>query len=187
MIARTLSQQSLFNEVVREQVRQMEVAQRYETITKAFNSIRDDSKAPGPTRWRTAASPIGERFANMMMKMTRGDIAQRFDEIRETYLDVARDTKENIAREHVILEAYQDFRGALKQAEIAALEVLQVAAGKLDAAKAELKAASDAGRRLRRNRPPPSAPASSSPATRRCGRCAARKAGSRSPRTSPTT
>jgi len=143
VIARTLSQQSLFNEVVREQVRQMEVAQRYETITKAFNSIRDDSKAL-VDQMEDGRISIGERFANMMMKMTRGDIAQRFDEIRETYLDVARDTKENIAREHVILEAYQDFRGALKQAEIAALEVLQVAAGKLDAAKAELKAASDA-------------------------------------------
>lgn len=143
VIARTLSQQSLFNEVVREQVRQMEVAQRYEAITEAFNSIRDDSKAL-VDQMEDGRISIGERFANMMMKMTRGDIAQRFDEIRETYLDVARDTKENIAREHVILEAYQDFRGALKQAEIAALQVLQVAGGKLDAAKAELKAASDA-------------------------------------------
>ncbi|WP_052341374.1 hypothetical protein [Salinarimonas rosea] len=143
VIARTLSQQSLFNEVVREQVRQMEVAQRYETITNAFNSIRDDSKAL-VDQMEDGRISIGERFANMMMKMTRGDIAQRFGEIRETYLDVARNTKENIDREHVILEAYQDFRGALKQAEIAALEVLRVAGGELEAAKAALKQASDA-------------------------------------------
>ncbi|MGJ3265598.1 MAG: cell surface protein [Salinarimonas sp.] len=143
VIARTLAQQSLFNEVVREQVRQMEVAQRYESITKAFDSIRDDSKAL-VDQMEDGRISIGERIANMTMKLTRGDIAQRFGEIRETYLDVARDTKENIDREHVVLEAYQDFRGALKQAEIAALEVLRVADGKLDAAKAELKAASDA-------------------------------------------
>ncbi|WP_372426283.1 cell surface protein [Salinarimonas chemoclinalis] len=143
VIARTLSQQSLFNEVVREQVRQMEVAQRYETITNAFNSIRDDSKML-VDQMEDGRISIGERFANMMMKMTRGDIAQRFGEIRETYLDVARDTKANIDREHVILEAYQDFRGALKQAEIAALEVLRVADGKLEVAKGALKQASDA-------------------------------------------
>ncbi|GGK43105.1 cell surface protein [Salinarimonas ramus] len=143
VIARTLSRQSLFNEVVREQVRRMEVAQRYEEITNGFNSIRDDAKAL-VEQMEDGRISVGERFANMMMKMTRGDIAQRFETIRETYLDVARDTKENIDREHVILEAYQDFRGALKQAEIAALELLQHASGKLEAAKAELKGASDA-------------------------------------------
>ena len=42
-IARTLSQASLFNEVVREQVQAMEVGERYETIVEAFNSIRDDA------------------------------------------------------------------------------------------------------------------------------------------------
>ena len=44
-IARTLSQASLFNDVVREQVQAMEIGERYEQITSAFNSIRDDAKA----------------------------------------------------------------------------------------------------------------------------------------------
>lgn len=143
VIARTLAQQSLFNEVVREQVRQMEVAQRYEAITQAFNSIRDDSKAL-VDQMEDGRVSLGERFANMMMKLTRGDIAQRFETIRQTYLEVARDTKENIAREHVVLEAYQDFRGALKQAEIAALEVVSEANARLEAEKVVLTAASDA-------------------------------------------
>ncbi len=44
----------------------------------------------------------------------------------------------------MILDAYRDFRGALKQAEVMALEVLQARrSSKLDAAKAELEAASD--------------------------------------------
>ena len=44
-IARTLNQASLFNEVVREQVSGMELGDRYEEITNAFNSIRDDARA----------------------------------------------------------------------------------------------------------------------------------------------
>ena len=43
-IARTLSQASLFNEVVREQVSSMNISDRYEGITAGFNSIRDDAK-----------------------------------------------------------------------------------------------------------------------------------------------
>src|SRR5690606_30524010 len=45
IITRTLQQMSVFNEVVREQVAQMSVAQRYEEIAKAFDSIRDDAKS----------------------------------------------------------------------------------------------------------------------------------------------
>jgi hypothetical protein len=59
------------------------------------------------------------------MKISRGDIADRFDRIRDTYLDVTRSTKDQIEREIIILDAYRDFRGALKQAEVMALEVLR--------------------------------------------------------------
>ena len=43
-IARTLSQASLFNEIVREQVSSMTLGERYEKITESFNSIREDAK-----------------------------------------------------------------------------------------------------------------------------------------------
>ena len=43
-IARTLSQASLFNQVVREQVASMSLGERYAKITDGFNSIRDDAK-----------------------------------------------------------------------------------------------------------------------------------------------
>ena len=43
-IARTLTQASVFNEVVREQVSLMKLGERYEEITEAFNSIREDAK-----------------------------------------------------------------------------------------------------------------------------------------------
>ena len=47
-------------------------------------------------------------------------------------------------REQAILEAYRDFRGALKHGEVSALEILNAAKGKLEAAQAELKTAADA-------------------------------------------
>lgn len=44
VITRTLAQMTVFNEVVREQISQMDIAQRYEKIAQGFNSIRDDAK-----------------------------------------------------------------------------------------------------------------------------------------------
>ena len=84
---------------------------------------------------------VWERATNVWMKIARGDIADRFDKIEATYLDVTKDTKDQIEREHVILEAYRDYRGALKQAEVLALEVLKTATAKLDEARAALNEA----------------------------------------------
>jgi hypothetical protein len=139
-IARTLNQASLFNDVVREQVQAMDVGQRYEEITNAFNSIRDDAKSM-VDQAEDGRIDTFERMGNIWMKVTRGDIATRFDKIKETYLDVTASTQDQIQREHKILEAYQDFRGALKESEVLALEVLKTAEGRLDAAKAEVDAA----------------------------------------------
>src|SRR5690606_13118932 len=82
-----------------------------------------------------------ERLNNIWMKITRGDIAQRFEKIKEKYLDVAEDTREQIEREQIILNAYQDFRGALKEAEILALQVLKTAEERLEQHKAALEEA----------------------------------------------
>jgi hypothetical protein len=143
IIARTLGQTSVFNEIVREQVQAVEIGERYRQIAEAFNSIRDDSKAM-VDQLSDARIDLWERVNNMWMKISRGDIADRFDQIRDTYLDVTRSTKDQIERETVILDAYRDYRGALKQAEVMALEVLRTAEGKLQAAQGELKQASDA-------------------------------------------
>ena len=143
VISRTLGQMSVFNEVVREQISEMSIGERYEKIAKAFNSIRDDAKGM-VDQISDGKIDVFERATNAWMKISRGDIAARFDDIRDTYLDVARDTRTNIEREQTILEAYMDFRGALKQAEVAALEVLKIAEEQLDAAKADLDAAAEA-------------------------------------------
>lgn len=139
-ITRTLSQASLFNDVVREQVQAMDIGTRYEDIIDAFDSIRDDS--------RKMVEQIGdgkldtfERISNVWMKVTRGDIAARFDKIKDTYLDVTAATYDQIQREQKILESYQDFRGALKQSEVMSLEVLEKAEARLGAAREGVNAA----------------------------------------------
>jgi hypothetical protein len=143
VIARTLGQASVFNEVVRDQISGMQIGERYRQITEGFNSIRDDSKhlvdqiADGKiSTW--------ERVNIAWMKLSRGDIADRFDKIRVIYLAVTKETSNQIQREHRILDAYRDFRGALKQAEVLALEVLKKAEVALAAAKEQLNKAADA-------------------------------------------
>ncbi len=143
LITRTLNQTEVFNEVVREQTSQMEVGQRYETITQGFNSIRDDAKNM-VDQLDDGKIGLMERASNIWMKIARGDIADRFDDIRKVYLEVTKETKNQIEREGIIFDAYRDFRGALKQAEVMALEVLKTGEGKWNTAKAALDKASQA-------------------------------------------
>jgi hypothetical protein len=143
LIGRTLSQASAFNEVVREQIAAMKIGERYEDITKGFDSIRDDAKGM-VDQLADNRIDLLERASNVWMKVSRGDIATRFNKIRDIYLEVTRDTKDQIDREQTILEAYRDFRGALKQAEVMALEVLQTAEQRLSEKKVILDAASTA-------------------------------------------
>ncbi len=137
-IARTLDQASHFNDVVRDQVSGMTIGERYEGITAAFDSIRDDAKSL-VDQYADGKISTFERISNTWMKMTRGDIATRFEKIKKLYLEVAGDTRDQVERETRILEAYRDFRGAMKQSEVMALEVLETASGKLETAKTNLK------------------------------------------------
>jgi len=142
-IARTLTQASLFNEVVREQIQAMKVGERYQAITGAFDSIRDDAKRMVQ---QIADSKIDtlERMSNIWMKVTRGDIPSRFAKIKATYLDVAKDTKDQIQREQTILRAYADFRVALKEAQVLGFELLKQAETALQGSKTALQQATDA-------------------------------------------
>ncbi|GAA0773336.1 cell surface protein [Roseibium denhamense] len=142
IITRTLGQASNFNEVVRTQVQQMDIGERYEDITKSFDSIRDDAKTL-VDQLADGKISFTENLSNKWRDMRRGTISDRFKDIRDTYKDVARATKDQIEREQTILEAYRDFRGALKQAEVTALEILNIATGKLDTTKAALETASN--------------------------------------------
>jgi len=142
-IARTLSQASTFNDVVRNEISQMNIGERYKEITDAFNSIREDAKRM-VEQVEDGKIDTFERIGNVWMKVTRGDIATRFEEIKKSYLEVAADSKDQIEREARILNAYQDFRGAIKEAEILSLDILKQAEAQLNTAKGKLEQASEA-------------------------------------------
>lgn len=142
-IARTLSHTAVFNEVVREQITQMKVGERYEKITDAFNSIRDDAKSMVDQLDDGKISTM-ERLQNLWMRFTRGDIPNRFRKIKDTYLDVTTDTKDQMEREAKILESYKDFRVALKEAQVMAFQLLKKAEAEVEADKGRLESASEA-------------------------------------------
>ena len=139
-IARTLSNTSVFNEVVREQITAMKVGERYEKITDSFNSVRDDAKSM-VNQLEDGKIDTMERLQNLSMKATRRDIPGRFRKIKETYLEVAHDTKDQIERENRILEAYKDFRAALKESQVLAFQLLKKAEAGLDEAKTRVEEA----------------------------------------------
>ncbi len=142
-IARTLNHTTVFNEVVREQVSAMEVGERYEQIAAAFNSIRDDAQSM-VKQLEDGKIDTMERMGNFWMKVTRGDIPSRFDKIKKTYNEVTHDSRDQIDRELTILESYRDFRGALKEAQVLAYEILKKAESQLQETKTRLEEASKA-------------------------------------------
>ncbi|MEO0345453.1 MAG: cell surface protein, partial [Pseudomonadota bacterium] len=81
-IARTLNQASLFNTVVREQIEAMRIGERYEDITGAFNSIRDDARSM-VEQLDDGKIDLWERAQNVWMKVSRGDIPSRFNKIKD--------------------------------------------------------------------------------------------------------
>ena len=101
-IARTLTQASVFNDIVREQVSEMKVGDRYNDITESFDSIRSDAKRM-VEQVDDGDIDTFERISTVWMKVTRGDIATRFDNIKDKYLEVASDSRDQIQREEVIL------------------------------------------------------------------------------------
>jgi hypothetical protein len=124
-IAKTLQYMGAFNQLVRDNVGDMTIADRYAGITAMFDSIREDSKKilaqydDGKIDWK-------EKLENFWMKLVRGTPHARFEKIVKIYKDVSKDTLEQLTKEDAIMDAYIDFRFALKEAEILALGVMAV-------------------------------------------------------------
>lgn len=137
IIAKTVAETATFNEIVRNEVSEMSIGSRYEEIVQSFNTIRDDAKRL-VDQLEDGEINTFERVANIWMKVRRGDIADRFEEIRHVFLEVTKDAKDQIIREGRILDAYADFRAAYKQAQVLALKVLQKAEKQLNVAKKDL-------------------------------------------------
>ncbi|WP_442510161.1 cell surface protein [Novipirellula sp. SH528] len=139
-IAEVIKHMSSFNALVRENVESIQIGNRYMEITQMFDSVREDSKRLIGQLDDGKISGT-EKVSNWWMKLRRGSPNDRFEKIVEIYGDVAKDTKAALKTEELIMDAYIDFRFALKEAEILARELLDMQVPILDAAKANLSTA----------------------------------------------
>ena len=131
----------------------MTIGSRYNEIVAGFNSIRDDAKRL-VDQLEDGKINTMERISNVWMKVRRGDIADRFDEIRYAYLEVAKDSKDQILREGRILDAYRDFRGAYKHAQVMSIKVLEKAEKKLEQPRRRCKRNRRRSKNSKARRPP---------------------------------
>ncbi len=142
-IANVVKHMSEFNRLVRDNVENINVGNRYLDISQMFDSIREDSKR---LIGQLDDGKIGvtEKMSNVWMNIRRGTPHARFEKIVEVYQDVCKDTKDQLEREKVIMDGYIDFRFALKEAEILSRELLEKQVPHLDAAKQALADAQQA-------------------------------------------
>lgn len=142
-IARTVKHMSTFNKLVRENVENINVGNRYLEISQMFDSIREDSKKL-IAQLDDGKIGVTEKIANLWMRIQRGTPYARFEKIVDVYRDVCEDTKDQLDREQVIMDGYIDFRFALKEAEILARELLEAQLPHLEKAKEALAASQKA-------------------------------------------
>jgi hypothetical protein len=133
-IGSTIQHMSQFNALVRENVENITVGNRYLDITQMFDSVREDSKTL-ISQLDDGKISMGEKAQNLWMRMRRGTPSARFEKIVDVYQDVSKDTKNQLDREQAIMDAYIDFRFALKEAEVQSREMLDKHTPLLDAAK----------------------------------------------------
>ncbi len=141
-ISRTISYMSKFNQLVRDNVENIDVGNRYLEIAQMFDSIREDSKTL-INQLQDGKIGITEKMQNLWMKLRRGTPSKRFEDIAGVYKAVAHETKNQLDREQKIMDAYIDFRFALKESEVLARELLEKQNAPLEAARAALAAAQE--------------------------------------------
>lgn len=123
-IARTMQLSGEFNELVMTEISSLEIGSRFTDIALQFDSIRDDTKQmvefmdDGKLDWK-------ERIHMGWMKLRRGTVTDRFSEIKTTFTDVIAGTTSQLDKESLVLDAYQNFRFAIKEAESAAAAIFQ--------------------------------------------------------------
>jgi hypothetical protein len=142
-IANTIRYMSTFNALVRDNVQNITVGDRYLEITEMFDSIREDSKTL-IAQLDDGRISIPEKAQNLWMRIRRGSPSARFEKIVEKYQDVSADTRDQLERERAIMDGYIDFRFSLKEAEVLARDLLEEHAPFLEAARRRLAESQEA-------------------------------------------
>jgi hypothetical protein len=137
VIARTLTTMQAFDALVSEKLRQVNYGDRFDKITDGFNTILEDARRQIAHEEEGRHSLSGF-FGSMYAKVTRGDISQQFDEVKAVFKDVTDDAGKTIDTTRAILEAYTEARLALKEGQIAAIDLFDGMTVIHDAAKKAL-------------------------------------------------
>ena len=136
-IAKVIQHMSTFNQMVRDNVENISIGNRYLDITQQFDSIREDSKAL-IAQLDDGKISFGEKIQNYWMNLRRGTPSDRFEKIAELYRAVGKDTKDQLDREDAIMDGYIDFRFALKEAEVLSRDLLNAHLPTLESARQAL-------------------------------------------------
>jgi len=139
-IAKVIQHMSLFNQLVRDNVQDISIGNRYLEITQQFDSIREDSKTL-IAQLDDGKISFTEKIQNYWMNLRRGTPSDRFEKIAETYRAVARSTKDQLEREEAIMDGYIDFRFALKESEVFSRDLQIIHEPVLDEARNNFSAA----------------------------------------------
>lgn len=142
-ISSVLARQGAFNEMARDQIEGMEIAERYNGISSNFDSIRADAKNQLAICEKGKVTII-DRIQTGWMNVSRGSIPKRFNKIKSLYIAVSKAMGDQIERETRILDAYADYRLAMKAAVGEALQLMASADNALTQVKQELEAAQNA-------------------------------------------
>lgn len=131
-ITDVLSSLEAFDDIVREQVREMRTAERYEVVRGNFKSILDDAERMVNQVSDDGKLSVFNKMQNRLMEWRRGSIQSRFSELRNVSEQVFADIDEQIKREMTVLEAYREFRTGLKEATLVGVELQQRAEKRRD-------------------------------------------------------
>jgi hypothetical protein len=124
VISLVLNRQQAFNQMAREQISGMQIANRQEKVVAMFNDVVSDAKTQVKLVDNGKLSFAG-KFQIWWMETRRGNFPTRFTKIGQTYNSVSKDLGDQVEREQTILDAYQQFRFALKNSEVQANILLQ--------------------------------------------------------------
>lgn len=142
-IVLTLQHQEGFNELVRKNISDMEIANRYNIIATQFNNIRKDANQE--VSWaESSKNGLGIKFKRWLSNIKRGSISDQYNRVRETYLQVYNESDNQIKKEKVILKAYDEYRLQLKASQVFASELLKTAENIRIEASEKLNQAKDA-------------------------------------------
>lgn len=142
-IARTLAEQVTFDSIVMKKIGGIAVGDDYKEINEAFASLRKDLKEAAENA-ADGEEGIFDKLVGFFKEMTKGGVDDRWARIEQTFERVTSTLAAQLKAEKEIMLAYQMFRGALGQSQVAALNVKAALQAQLDAAKAKSKAAQDA-------------------------------------------